>query len=298
MAGIWLSYSGYKQYKTCPKQYKLRRVDKATPPEEDSRHNAIIGTVVQMVFEDFYNKEIWRRGKDTSPTLLALAEEYFWEFIENEYVDFDHMTCRFANAQEVLDELLDIIPQVLEGIKREKFLGPYAKSEIKMDVRFGQEDFLIGYIDFIIKKQDDQILLLDGKASRHRDKNVDETQLHFYALLFYLRYRRLPDKLGFFFYRFADDPELAMDWIEVDKAKIRDLKRDIEDVLYDIKRRRFEAKPGYKHCQWCLWQSVCGERQAQKQANREKRNSNKPKLVADFGDNATAFIGFDNLKKS
>lgn len=299
--GIWLSYSGYKQYKNCPKQYWLKRIKKQTPPEQDSRHNAAIGTVVQRVYEDFYNEELWRKGAKTSDELLARAEVYLWEYVENEYIDWDDFSCRFTGPTDVLAEILEMVPKVLTGIKREKFLGPYAKSEIDIKVRFGQEDFLLGYLDFVIRTPEDELLLLDGKASRHRDKYVDETQLHFYALLFYLRYKRLPDRMGFFFYHFADDPEQAMQWIDVDKAKIRDLRRDIEDVIYEIKqgkkkRSTFEANPVAKNCRYCLWESVCDERLQQKSANRKKRASKQPQLDVDFGDKATAFIGFDALK--
>jgi len=277
-------------------------VKKETPPEKDSRHNAIIGSVVQHVFEDFYNKELWRKGAQTSEMLLQLAENYLWEYVETEYVDFDDPRCRFSGPSEVLDEIIDMVPKVLQGIKREKFLGPYSKSEIDIKVRFGQEDFLCGYIDFVIRKADDSILLLDGKASKHRDKYVDETQLYFYALMFYLRYKKLPDKMGFFYYSFADDPELAMDWLEVDPAKIRDLRKDIEDVMWEIKQNKkkrldFPANPVAKNCQWCQWEAQCGERQAQKAVNRAKRVSKKPKIDMDFGDKATTVIGFDAIKK-
>lgn len=299
--GIWLSYSGYKQFRSCPKQYYLQRVRKEKPPEEDSRHNAIIGTVVQHVFEDFYNEELWRKGAKTSDELLARAELYLWKYVEEEYIDWDSFSCRYEGPSEVLEEIRVMVPKVLAGIKREKFLGPYAKSEIDIKVRFGQEDFLVGYIDFIIRTPENELLLLDGKASKHRDKYIDETQIHFYALMFYLRYKQLPDRMGFFYYHFADDPELAMDWIDVDKATIRDLRRDIEDAIYEIgqgkkKPALFQANPVAKHCQYCRWQTVCSERMSQKAANRNKRASKQPKIEADFGDNGTAFIGFDALK--
>lgn len=294
--GIWFSYSAWKQYRTCPKQYELKRVKKLEPVEPDSRHNAIVGSVVQSVYEDFYNEEIWRRGASTSEELLRRAETYFEKFLKDEYIDFDDPSCRYTTPQEPLNEILEIVPKVLLGIKRERFLGPYAKSEVRLKVRFGPEHFLYGYIDFIIRKQDDTVLLLDGKASRHREKNVDVNQLYYYALLYSLRYHRLPDKLGFFYYRFADDPELAMDWIPVDRKKILELRVDIEDALYDIAQKRlFPAQPNYKHCRWCPWEITCKERQEQKQANRKKRNKNKPKMKADFGKNSQALIGFNNL---
>lgn len=291
---IWLSYSAYSQYKKCPKNYDLQRITKKPPPVKDSKHNAIVGTVVQQVFEDFYNQEVWRKKAQTSEVLLAKGEEYLWQYMEKEYVNFDDPRCRFAGPTEPLNEILQIIPKVLTGIKREKFIGPYAKSEIKLRVRFGLEDFLLGYVDFIIRKKDGTLLLLDGKASKHREKYIDETQLHYYALMFFLRYKKLPDKMGFFYYRFADDPEKAMDWIPIDKAKIRDLRKDIEEVLYQIKKKQFTATPSTKSCQWCPYQTVCSERLGQKRANQQKRllTSKKPVLDIDFKGKSEIMLGF------
>ena len=295
--GIWLSWSSFKQYETCGKQYNYQRVKKKDPPEKDSKHNAIIGSVVQRVYEDFYNDELWRKGSDTSDELMERTEKYYYEFLEEEYVDFNDVTCRFDSKTEPLKECYDIVPKVLEGIKREQFLGPYAKSEEKLKERFGS-DFLFGYVDFIIRNQDDELILLDGKSSKHREKYVDERQLYFYALLFYLRYKRLPDKLGFFYYRFADDPEKAVDWIPVHRKKVKQLKMQIEDVLSGIHDYNFPAKPKYSHCQWCPYEIICKERQEQKKANRAKRqkNSKKPKLEADFDGDGPTEIGFNNLK--
>jgi len=296
--GIWLSYSAFKQYKTCSKQYDLKRVKKQEPPVKDSKHNAIIGSVVQRVYEDFYNDELWRRGGKTSDTLIERTEKYYYEFLADNYVDFNDPRCRFATSTEPLKECYEIVPKVLEGIKREGFLGPYAKSEVNIKVRFGSSDFLLGYIDFIIRRQDGQVLLLDGKASKHREKYVDVQQLYYYALMFYLRYKKLPDKMGFYFYRFADDPELAMDWIPVERAKIKELKMEIEEVIEDIRKRRFKANPHYSHCQWCPYEQICSERQSQKRANKIKRasNSKKPQIEADFKKKGPTHIGFDSLK--
>lgn len=296
--GIWMSWSAFKQYKrTCGKQYKYQRIDKKDPPKKDSRHNAIVGTVVQDVFEDFYNDELWRRKDNTSQILLERTDKYFWEYLDNNYINFDDVTCRYDSKTEPLKECLEIIPKTLEGIKREKFLGPYAKSEVNLKVRFGPKDFLVGYLDFVIRRANDEVLIIDGKSSRHREKYVDEDQLYFYALMFYLRYKTLPDKLGFLYYRFADDPEEAVDWLPVKKSKIKELKLEIEDAIYDIKQRKFPANPHYSHCQWCQYEQICDERMAQKRDNRIKRqkNSKKKKIDTDFTD-GKANIGFNDLK--
>jgi CRISPR/Cas system-associated exonuclease Cas4 (RecB family) len=275
MAGIWMSFSSFKKFRDCPKHYEYYKIKKVDPPVEDSKHNAIVGSVVQRVFEAFYNEEIWRKGRKTSEELYKRSELYYKEYLSQNYVNFNDPRCRFANSSEPLVEIQEILPKVLQGIKREKLYGEYAKSEIKLQVRFGLEDFLFGYVDFIIKKDEDDIWILDGKASKYREKNVHVEQLYFYALMFYLQYRKMPSRLGFYYYRFADDPEQAFDWIDVDVAKIKALKTELEDVIYAIKKRQFQANPQPSHCRWCPWESVCSERLSQKAQRKRVRAAKK-----------------------
>jgi CRISPR/Cas system-associated exonuclease Cas4 (RecB family) len=294
---VWLSFTGYKQFKTCGEAYNLERFLKQKPPEKESKHNALVGTVLQRVYEDFYNQELWRLGKATSDELLKRADQYHWEFLEKNYVDFEHVTCKYASPYETLNDVLEVTPKILEGIKREKFLGPYAKSEVEIKVRFGASDFLIGHLDFVIRLPSGEVLILDGKASKHREKYIDEDQLHFYALLFYMRYKKLPDRMGFFYYRFADDPEKAIDWVEVSPLKVKDLRQSIQDVIDDIRKRRFVANPSTNNCKYCPYQTVCKARLSQQKVNREKRKmtSDKPEIDVE-SESPAAFIGFGNLK--
>jgi CRISPR/Cas system-associated exonuclease Cas4 (RecB family) len=291
---MWLSYSAFTQYKRCPQQYNYQRVKKIQPTKPESKHNAIVGSVVQRVFEDFYNNELWRKGEDTLDTLLLLTDRYFWEYLSQNHVDFDDPLCRFKNANEALDECLDLIPKSLSAIKREKLLGPYAKSEIKMEVRLRDDDFLFGFIDFMIRKSDGTILLVDGKASKKREKYVDEDQLHFYSLLFYYRYeRRLPDKLGFLFYSFGDIPDLAVEWLIPDKEKMKSLRDDIVKVIDNIKNREYKATPSTFACRYCPYEDICLERKNQKNANKMKRIANSTKDTPDLDiDEDTGFLGF------
>jgi len=230
--------------------------------------------VVQRVYEDFYNDELWRSGKGTSQKLLDLVPKYFYEFLDEEHVDFNDIKCRYEPL-ELLETCLEIVPKVLEGIKREKLLGPYARSEVVLRTQLQSSYFLYGIADFLIRKKNDEVLLIDGKSSKHREKYVDEEQLLFYALAFKLLHNRLPDRLGFYYYRFADDPEKAFDWIKPDPESIAKLRNDLVAAFTNIQKKRFKANPEPSHCKWCPWEAVCVERQQQKATRREKRRWNR-----------------------
>lgn len=274
MSQYWLSWSGFATYEKCPKTYRLSRVDKAEPPEPESKHNAVVGWVTQRVYEDFYNDELWRCGSETSEKLLERLPKYFYEYLDQNHVDFDHIRCK-DTPLEMLETCRELIPDILEGIKREKLLGPYARSEIALRAQLQGNYFLYGKVDFIIRNTSNQILLLDGKASRHREKYVDVRQLFFYALIFKLVHGRFPDKLGIYYYRFATDPEKAFDWYEPDLAKIQELREDLLVAFTDIQKRRFGATPGADACRFCPWENVCEERQKELSIKREKRRWNR-----------------------
>lgn len=296
MAQYWLSWSGFDTYRKCPKKYRLTRVDKEDPPEPDSKHNAVVGSVVQKVYEDFYNDELWRMGPNTSKELLARVDKHFDDFMGEEYVNFQHPKCKFTQT-DALNTCRELIPGVLNGIKREKLIGPYAKSEVVLRTQFQSSYFLYGRVDFIIRKPDGEVLVIDGKASKHRDKYVDEDQLLFYAIAFRLKYGTLPDRMGFYYYRYADDPEQAFDWYEPDLVKLRDLRSELLTAFTNIQKRRFQATPKYEHCQWCPWEPVCTERQKEKAIKAEKRRWNRAEkgeeIVPDFADGENEMmIGF------
>lgn len=292
----WMSYSSYKTYRECPKRYRLYKVDKVDPPEKDSKHFAITGSVVQRVYEDFYNLELWRKGSQVSEHLLELTDKYFDEYLSKEYVNFDDVTCRFT-MQDVLAECREMVPRILQGIKTHGLLGPYAQSEIALRAHLTKNFFLFGRVDFVIRKADGTVLLLDGKATKKHLAGVDEEQLLYYALAFKIIYGKLPDKVGFFFYKFADDPEKAISWIDITPEKLGKLQTQVLDVFTAIQRKQFKATPSGSACKYCPWEIICEERQAELSKKRAKRRwkdieagKDVPASREETGDDS--FIGF------
>ena len=96
-------------------------------------------------------------------------------------------------------------------------------------------------------------------------------QLYFYALCFELIHNRLPDKLGFYFFKFAGDKEKAFDWFTPDREKIEELRAKLVDTFTKIQKTWFRATPSTDSCKYCPYESVCVERQQQKAQKREKQ---------------------------
>jgi len=306
----WLSYSGFDTYKKCPKKYHLSRVLKEDPPGlPESRHNALVGSVVQRVYEDFYNKEVWRAGQGTSQRLLDLTHTYFYEWLgerddKNNLknpVNWRDPSCRMTQ-EEALALCKEMVIKTLTAIKREKLLGPYAQSEVVMRVQFQGNYYLYGKVDFLIRKADGTILLLDGKASKHRDKFVDKDQVLFYGMAFHLQHFKIPDKMGFLYYHFADDPELSLEWVPSGKEEFERINLDLLNAFGGIRRKEFKATPTPSYCKYCPWEAVCPERQAQKneRANTIRENrvaKGEPVLPTDEELGTSSIIGFGGVLK-
>lgn len=291
---FWLSYSSFKLYNECPKHYRLRKIDKVDPPVPDSKHNAIVGSVVGRVYEDFYNLEIWRKGAKTSEALLELVPKYFYEYLDAEYVDWDSVKNPYTR-QDILDKCEEMVPKVLTGIKEHGLLGPYARSEVKLRAHLTKNFFMFGRADFLIRKSDGTILLLDGKASKHREKYVDPDQLYFYALAFKIVHGRLPDRVGFFYLDFADQGDVAMDWLEITPEELAAFKTKVLDTFTAIQRKHFQATPSSTACRYCEYATMCEERQAilaKKRAKRRWAKIEKGIEVVPEIKGASASVGF------
>jgi len=284
---IRLSYSSLKQYESCPRQYNWQRIERRKRPQVESKHNAMLGTVIQATFEHFYKNEIWRMGADTSEYLKDASLNYLEKFLAENHVDWDDPSCRFSKV-DVIDDLYRMVPATVQTIKRERLLGPYAQSEIPIELHLGS-DVLQGNLDFVIRTVDDKVWIFDGKATKHREARVDPDQLYFYALLFYLRWQYMPDRLGFLYYWYADQPEKAMDWIPVDVERVFAMKDRAVKALAAMRRNEWQPIPTPTNCKYCPWEISCTERQAQKTTNSAKRKKSTPALPTPDADGVIGF---------
>jgi len=97
--------------------------------------------------------------------------------------------------------------------------------------------------------------IIDGKASEHKGKYVDPEQLIWYAVQFYLKYKKSPTRLGFLYYRFSEDP---IQWIEYDANSMVTNVKMTFDVAKKIKLKMFDAKVG-SQCSMCEYRQVCDD---------------------------------------
>lgn len=251
---VYLSYSSQKLYTTCPKKYRFKYILKDRTRGDASK--TILGHVLGKLFEWFYSKKIWMYN-DPAVHLLSLVDEAKQLIIDKEDSSLRANSSFMSSLNFDLNKF--IIPS-LEVIRQNKLVTPMSVSEIDLTSICYHKKYSFslkmgGRADFIHGHDLNDIWIIDGKASKHREKYVDAEQLIWYSTQFYLKYHSIPTRLGFLFYCFPDDP---IKWISYDDQSVRDLLDKTFDIANKVKLAQFDASPSGE-CHRCEFRSKCDD---------------------------------------
>jgi hypothetical protein len=302
-----LYWSHLKAYEECPQKYLWgygwedielgRGPGKGKPrPVDDSKHHAVMGIVIQAVLEDFYNEYWWKHPEGLRERLIQGTKDKLVSTLPRFYVDWEKTT--FEEMEEIC---INGVLGYMQTVKAHKLVGVYAKSEVEL---FGQVASWLplgGRADFVIRREDTGISLLDGKNSGTKMKYVDPDQLRWYALCFSLGFHRLPDRLGFVWFRYPHDPETGeegIDWVDFTRRDLADLVERAKAVRRGQEHRRFKPTPSYKVCRFCDFESVCPARLEAKMANAAKRQRKTPELPIIDSSNGVLEFGFGGIQEA
>jgi len=306
-----LYWSSLAKYEDCPQNFLWSKgwgaIDvgggpgrKKPKPFQKSWHHALMGVVIQWVIERFYNDELWKLlSKDQLiERLLEMCEQNFKLEAARNYIDWRQAPPR----EEMLEVIKAGVLGYMKTMKAHRLIGPYSKAEQDMVAYANKYTPIGGRADLIVKREDTGVTIIDGKNSRrYKDGKgglmtyTDPDQLRWYALCFYLCYKQMPDRLGFCYYRYPygatvldvdgkpvlDDEgnevkEEGIEWVECSKEDVKGLAQRAVDVRKAMDKEKFDAKPHWKTCRFCDYESVCPDRQAQKSKNRRKpRNTDE-----------------------
>ena len=270
-----LYWSHLKTYETCPQQLLWSKgwdsidcghgLGNPKPrPAETSRHHALMGIAIQYAVERMYNDELYREPYKLSQVLLELVERE-WERLEAQPRNpIDYVEAKMSRA-DMLQICRDGVVGYLQTMKEHKFLGPYSRAEVNLLGWVDKWNPVGGRADMIIRRDDTGITILDGKNTKHKMKYTDPDQLRWYALLFRLAYRVMPDRLGYVWYRFPyGESESGVEWVEFNEDDIKALAHRALEAKRLMRKEKFEANPVASHCKFCPYESSCEERQATK----------------------------------
>jgi len=260
-------FSQFDLYKKCPQSYKWKYVDNRVPKTPPNLYYALPGIVIQKLFEEFYNNQWYLKRAACREFMYNKAPEIYENALKWTTVDWNSKIAK-KTKHDVYAEFLDMIGKNLDVVKEQKLLGKVAKSEFKIISNFDNNPYVIltSKLDFIIQNHLG-MLILDGKATSAKKRYLDDpSQLYFYAMIYKFKYKKYPDKIGFWFWRTCE-----IEYVDFDDAKIETLKEEIKDVLYKIYKKKFEAKPEYKTCLFCSYQDECLERRKDAAEKSEKK---------------------------
>ncbi len=273
---MYLSFSGWKKFVTCPRSYWYTYVDKTVLHTPENRVNSIYGSTVGRLFELFYNEQIWKKS-NTKDILLGMVEDELDETLRKEertgMIEWSDSKANYKSREELTADIRETIPRGLSIIRLHRLIGHDAKAEVKLDTVINGH-MIGGRADFVMTRVApfDDLVILDGKGSRHRGSYVDDRQLLWYAMLYRLRYRVVPDKLGFVYWR--SEPEKSLDWVQISEPLLDQMQttvleyaerinQGVEDLAKgDDDHRRlvmaevFQPQPGSK-CRLCSYTAIC-----------------------------------------
>lgn len=319
-----LYWSSVETYENCPQEFLWKRgwgaIDvgggpgRPKPrPVKTSEHHAVFGLVIGEVLQSFYNDELWR-----SPGLARRLEEILDKSLQRHLrektIDFRQAGSVDQMRQTIHDGVFNFIGKTL---KQHRLLGPYSRAEVELLGYANKWTPIGGRADIVIRREDTGITILDGKNSKRYkspdgDRLISYTnpdQLRWYALCFHLSYQKMPDRLGFVYFRYPyGDPVLdvngnvvpgqvepGVEWVPFTKEDLQGLAARGVEIRKQMDKEMFDPTPSPKQCRFCDYETVCPARQAQKEANRKN-----PKKALDVLDGATGFVefGIDPPKQS
>jgi hypothetical protein len=242
MHDSYLSYSGYQKAVGC--LYSYWHIYKGhTPHPPDDRLGAVYGTVVGRLFETFFKDRLWL-SPGSGDKLTALAGPTVEAVLDEEQKPKKGRPGGFlrwrpelyATAEDLVSDVRAAIPRGLATIKTHRLIGLDVKTELKLDSTI-EGHRVGGRADFVMVRipPHRDLVILDGKGSRKRDRYVDVKQLHWYSMLYREQHGRLPDQAAFVYWHY--DPPSNIDWCTVETSEIDELKHEVVQLMDDLAAR-------------------------------------------------------------
>ncbi len=284
---MYISYSGYQIAEDCHYRYWHSYVAK-TPGQPEDILGSLYGSAVGLLFEEFYNQRLWTLP-DVRAHMEGQAERVVDHFLAEglapkrgrpagivKWKGFDegqNPSALYSSREELIADVRATVARGLSTIRQNRLLGSGASAEVKLDAHV-EGHILGGRADFVLTrvKPYDDLVILDGKGSRRRDRYVSKTQLVWYAMLYAEHHKRVPDKAAFIFWHY--DPPSNIDWCSVTVEETRALRRRALQTISTLSkldaevgasrdltkvRLTFHPKANSSNCRFCPYatKAVC-----------------------------------------
>jgi CRISPR/Cas system-associated exonuclease Cas4 (RecB family) len=279
---INISYHTWKDFRDCPKKYFLKnRLRKpSVVPRND--YFMLYGKLTEKFFEYFCN--IWRyRTSYMSPVDIRQKLKIIYEgILAGSVVNWDAPFVQ-STQEDIFNQSYADVCTIMDSQNQNYFLN--TRSEVSVEIKIASKEdvsatttpgvdinkkaCIKGRLDFVHADalNPKSITIFDGKGTNNIGKNIEDYQILFYALLYFLHFKILPDQLGFFYYRFNTFKPVAisLDILNEFRAK---LSLDTKKIMSSTE---FVATPCSKSCKYCDYRPICQEYQ-EDQAKRSTKS--------------------------
>lgn len=236
-----LSFSKLNEYEKCPLKYKFKYV--LNIPTKNSE-NTSFGSSIHNTLQSFYR--VYQTDNSVnSKTLINLLESYF---IPSGYGSAEQLEAKKEEAKEMLLSFYkNFHSQNIRILDLEKKFAYQLDNEIE----------IIGKIDRVDLKEDDQIEIIDYKTGNEKtpEKLKNDYQLSVYALAAQNIFKDIKTekiKLSYFFLQNKSPTTIEISEKSLEKTKLK-----IQKTANEIKSGNFKATPSKFVCASCEYRSIC-----------------------------------------
>jgi len=188
----------------------------------------------------------------------------FHDILKSSTVNWDAPFCN-EPKEEIFERAHADICTIMDSPNKNYFFN--TKSEVSIGLILKDSHKLKGRLDFLHTSQvGDEEIVFDGKGTNKIGKNISNEQLYFYTFLYYFRFKKLPARLGFFYYQFNTLIDVPVDMDILNDFRAR-LSLDIKEMI----KLREEATPSAKSCKYCPYFTGCAEGE-QSRINRKRKS--------------------------
>lgn len=224
------SYTSLAAYEECPRSHYLEYVINAFPDYQETTSNdgdgvsqRVIGLLFHDTAEQAANQDVERRKE--------------WYEICERLASQRRAEDALPAAKQCIDRYFELNLHNYEIIDAER--------EFELDID-GHE--LVGYIDAVYRTSDDELIVIDYKATeRHRDLQ-DDKQLPIYLVACHDLYDEPVARAGYAYVGDIGPKVESRTFSDSDLETVRD---DVTTSMNRIAEFSFSRYTAGEHCQWC-----------------------------------------------
>jgi len=229
------SYTSLEAFDTCPRQHYLEYVVNAFPDYESSTDESWEGVSqrdVGLLFHD--TAEIVTGQDDAGP-------ETWYEVVER--------LAKQRRAQDALPAARECIDRYFE-LELSEWEVVDAERHFQLDVD-GHD--LVGFIDAVYRTSEDELLVVDYKATK-RDRDIEEkNQLPMYLIACRELYDEPIERAG---YAHVGELGPKLETRTFEESELEEVKTEVSKMMRNIHETTFSTYTEGEHCQWCAHRSL------------------------------------------